>query len=647
MAADDFEVQFSRLGLSNLNSAVDATFVSGEFASTLPRTGAGSAGHAVSSTMPRLTLSSPDAAIIEGEDPAELVVVNVLGEGGMGQVLLARQHSLGREVAVKVLKPGTGGAAAADALVEEARTTGSLEHPNIVPVYALARDATGLPALVMKRIDGVSWRSLLQDAAHPSWERIATGRDRLEANLEVLIQVCNAIAHAHHRGVIHRDLKPANILIGELGEVYVADWGVAIQKARLEPGPPRLVGTPAYLAPEMVTGDPSMTDERTDIYLLGGTLHEVLTGRPTHLGENVHDVLQKAFVAAAPTLPAELPAELAALCTRALAADPRHRFQTALEMRDALRLFLQHRGSIRLADAASQRLERLEGLAATPLTPELERAWYALISECRFGFVQALDADPQSPVALAGLERCLEVATAREVERGSSHAARAFLVEMKSPSTALDLAVRGLESRDAQRVAREAHHRQEAHELNPRVSVRQRNQIVITLAITVGLIVLVFGAFPSMREATNAVLGRWSRLVPMGIVGVVYVSCLILWRQSLFATRINRQLMALIGVSIFSMELGRIQFLVLDLPLKTSLVHDAWMMATVLAVSAFLLHWGFAVTGLIFLVAGMLIGASPEELSVPIFSSASMLGLVSAVLMFQVWLKDLEKAKRV
>jgi len=646
MPADDFEAQYSRLGLDPA-AAIDATFVSGEQGATISRSSLSTSELGTTGTLPRLTLGSPDAAFVSGEDPAELVVVHVLGEGGMGQVLLARQHSLGREVAVKVLKPSATNKAAAEALVEEARTTGSLEHPGIVPVYALARDATGLPALVMKRVDGVSWRSLLQAPNHPSWQRIASGRDRLEANFEILIQVCNATAHAHQRGVIHRDLKPANILIGELGEVYVADWGVAIQKARLTPGPPRLVGTPAYLAPEMVTGDPSMTDERTDIYLLGGTLHEVLTGEPTHGGTSVHDVLQRAFVAAPPVLPTEIPAELAALCTKALAQDPKTRFQSALEFRDALRLFLQHRGSIRLADAATHRLRLLEAMAKVPLAADQERSWYSLISECRFGFAQALEADPQSPVAQRGLERCLEVATARELERGSSHAARAFLVEMKSPPAALADAVKLLEAKDLERTAREALHLKERHELNPMVSVRERNKMVLVLAVAVGAVVVLFSAFPSVREAVNAQLGRWARLVPMGIVAAVYLICLFVGRRSLLTTRINRQLMAMIGVGIFSMELGRIQFMLLGLTMRVSLMHDAWMMASVLVVCAFILHWGFAVTGAVFLVAGLAVGASPDEHAIPIFSGLSMVAFVSTVVMFRVWQRDLERAQRV
>jgi len=126
--------------------------------------------------LPLISLAVSENAAVEpvviASASADLEAREVLGEGGMGRVLLARQRSLAREVAVKVIKPEARTAPVIDALVTEAVLTGALEHPNIIPVHALGRDAEGQPLLVMKRIEGVSWRAVLRDPEHPAWQRL-------------------------------------------------------------------------------------------------------------------------------------------------------------------------------------------------------------------------------------------------------------------------------------------------------------------------------------------------------------------------------------------------------------------------------------------------------------------------------------------
>ncbi len=226
-------------------------------------------------------------------------VGDTLGEGGMGIVRLGVQKSLGRSVAVKTLKSADFDDAAVLRLLHEGWITGALEHPNIVPVYDLAVDDRGAPVLVLKKIDGTAWSELL---ANP--QRIATlynNPDVLEANLRIFIQLCRAIEFSHSRAVVHRDIKPENVMLGEFGEVYLLDWGIAVstrsdREGRLPTAEKceGLAGTLPYMAPEMIEEPPRIT-EQTDVYLLGATLFEVVTGQPPHEGSNmmaiVHHVL--------------------------------------------------------------------------------------------------------------------------------------------------------------------------------------------------------------------------------------------------------------------------------------------------------------------------------------------------------------------
>ena len=155
--------------------------------------------------LPRISLTPPGGGFVEkAAVHRDLVVTGLLGEGGMGRVLLAHQASLGRDVAVKVPRANAS-QGTINALVSEAQTTGGLEHPGVIPVYSLASDVEGNPALVMKRVDGVSWSMLLRNADDPAWGRISHGGgERIDAHVELLRQVCNAIAYAHRKGVLHR-----------------------------------------------------------------------------------------------------------------------------------------------------------------------------------------------------------------------------------------------------------------------------------------------------------------------------------------------------------------------------------------------------------------------------------------------------------
>ncbi len=353
-------------------------------------------------------------AVDSGEFDDELIIQRSIGAGGMGKVDLAVQTSLERSVAVK--RAGVSSPLAFQALIREARIVGALEHPNIVPVHGLRWNADGEPMLVMKRIEGVEWSERLRDPA--------TGRpapqigDALVAHLEILLQVCNAIEFAHSRRVLHRDIKPNNVMVGAFGEVVVLDWGIAL---RLDEAPSTAaVGTPAYMAPEMVRGSTPLS-ERTDVYLLGATLHEVITGECRHRGSSVQDVLEAAWESAPPTFPASVPQPLAAIVTRATAALPEERYSSVAEFRVAIAEFLEHRLSLESTRATWARL------ASLPAASERQR--HRELIECRFAFEQALRAYPENAEAQAGAEQCLDELIQLELDRRNVEAAQELIDE--------------------------------------------------------------------------------------------------------------------------------------------------------------------------------------------------------------------------
>lgn len=280
-----------------------------------------------------------------------------IGRGGMGQVRALRDLTLGREIAAKTLDGALAGRTDIhERFVEEAQITAQLEHPNIVPVYDHARDREGTLFFTMKRVLG---RTLLQLLSDPA---LAVGSsERLSVALEVFLKTCDAIAYAHSRGVLHRDIKPANIMVGAFGEVYLMDWGLAkmhgsrpggVEVLRrpssvLEQAVEGPVGTPSFMAPEMVNGQHDRIDERADIFGLGAVLYQIVTGRPPFTGTTVQEIMVKNgacdFVPADAIGDAFVPKKLAHVIARAMAREPEDRYANASELSSQVREFL-HRG---------------------------------------------------------------------------------------------------------------------------------------------------------------------------------------------------------------------------------------------------------------------------------------------------------------
>ena len=253
----------------------------------------------------------------------------ILGEGGMGLVYLAEQASPRREVALKVLHPGLASGAVLRRFQLEADLLARLDHPGIARVYQTGTHSTfgsPQPFFAMELVRG---KPLLEHAREARLDE--------RSRVDLLIEICDAVGHAHQRGVIHRDLKPSNIMVDGAGRAKVLDFGVArtleadTQFATMHTGTGALVGTLAYMSPEQLEGDPSAIDTRSDIYSIGAIAYELLSGRAAHdlSGRSVPDAIlavREGVPAALGTIAPAIDQDLAAVVMKALAADPALRY---------------------------------------------------------------------------------------------------------------------------------------------------------------------------------------------------------------------------------------------------------------------------------------------------------------------------------
>jgi len=307
--------------------------------------------------------------------------LGAFAHGGMGEVVEVWDAKLRRTLAMKLLACESGEAAASDStrlrrmgrFLQEARVTGRLDHPGVVPVHDLGLDGEGRLFFTMPLVQGRTFTEVigLVRAGEEGWT--------LARALGVVVQVCEATAYAHSKGVIHRDLKPSNVMVGLFGQTYVMDWGLArvTGLAAEEGGRPRepaaeprqqeptgddssdspfttldgtVLGTPAYMAPEQAWGRAGEIGPRSDVYSVGAILYHLLTGRVPYCGTVGEDSAWKVLrrVRAGPPRPIErpegdVPAELVAICNKAMAREPARRYAGPMEMAADLRAFLEGR----------------------------------------------------------------------------------------------------------------------------------------------------------------------------------------------------------------------------------------------------------------------------------------------------------------
>ncbi len=392
-------------------------------------------------------------------DGSRYVTETTLNEGGMGRILRCHDHALGRRVAMKALRRDLQTAEHARMLAREARVTGNLEHPSIIPVYDVGVSETEGPFYVMRLVDQQSLEHVL--ARLRERDPVMTATWTLHRLLRTFIQVCQAVHYAHSRQVIHCDLKPSNILLGGFGEVLVSDWGMAYARGH---GAFISGGTPAYMAPEQFQGADAY-DARTDVFALGVVLYRILSLRSPFKGTHMSEVVRQRQAEPSPLLPSTVapadrvvPIELEEITMRAMESDPAKRFPSAESLAAAIDSFLEgtrereqrlHRAAGLVAqgdDLAARYHETREerqklatelaaySLAIDPWAPldDRRRVWdledelavvdallVRILQEAISSYEQALVEQPKHPAARSGLARLYADRVERARERRS------------------------------------------------------------------------------------------------------------------------------------------------------------------------------------------------------------------------------------
>ena len=480
---------------------------------------------------------------------------DVLGVGGHGQVVAARQASLHRTIAVK--QP-LDDASLSHRLLREAQVIGLLEHPNIPPVHFVGCGPDQGLLVGLKRIEGETLT-----------DRLSRQRplENLDEDLGVLIQVCNAVGFAHSRGILHLDIKPDNVMTGHYGEVYVLDWGLAVA---YQPGvademlahetDSSVRGTPAFMPREMVVND-DLTPA-TDVYLLGGLLFYMLTHEAPNAGDSVVEAMQFAYEGGTRTYPDAVPEPLRLICERALALEPADRYRDADAFRTALAAFRTRRQEHDAFAAASVQIGQL--LQAVGQKRTSAEQVYQRYGAARAAVEAVARLDPGRSRENALLEQVLEPVIRWELQRKNVGAAELLLTELTDPDPELVALCAEMRQRDSRAMAE-----LEAFRADADPNVENPAKVIYTSLLGFVLAAIEVAAYLLEVPATaERVLGGY--LLFMVIAGAMTFKA----RKRLMSNSLNRSLLYAIAQLVFFALALRIGAVLQVITLPAAIAYD-------------------------------------------------------------------------
>ena len=405
---------------------------------------------------------------------------DILGKGGMGVVTTGLQTYPNRSVAIKkILRPSE---TYRRMLLQEAQIMGQLEHPNIVAVHQILRDEDGELMVVMKEIKGSTLQEVLD-------KEYTSGDPRhLVSLLPILIQVCFALEYSHSQSIVHRDIKCENIMIGDFNEVLLMDWGLAFNKDTLKGTQVGVVGTPSYLAPEMLSGKPKDFDIRSDTYLLGATLHHILMKEARHSRPTVVEALTAAQASEPFKYPHYIPSIFGKIANKACHKDPDERYQTVGCFRQALEDAVQHWEAIKILQTAAKDTHPL--VQSIKDQDELSKVQGEFI-QVRSLIETAMKMWPENPNVSSQLDSVLHHMVNYHIGRSEYLIADSLFAEISVPSEDL--------KKQLQLSRKEHIHLSEAHSIaqdyNPMNSKHGRKSLIVSLVAASVLLTFFAGTY--------------------------------------------------------------------------------------------------------------------------------------------------------
>lgn len=303
-----------------------------------------------------------DARKPENKTERRLVTGEKFEEGGMSLLMEAVDTNLLRRIAMKITRDEKiKDEYELSRMVVEAQITAQLDHPNIIPIYELGIDKKDRLFFTMKKVQGKALYELINEKDLSA----RTDKDIFRL-IQILLKVCDAVSYAHSKGVIHRDLKPDNIMVGNFGQVYLMDWGIALLKGEKNEAVTRMdlpeikkrkqyrireevqgniFGTPCYMSPEQARGDLNDIDERSDVFSLGAILYEILTGAHPIPGDTLRDMVINARICEIQPpdqkVDFPLPLGLVRITMKSMSKDPVERYQSVEQLKNELEDFLE------------------------------------------------------------------------------------------------------------------------------------------------------------------------------------------------------------------------------------------------------------------------------------------------------------------